>query len=46
MCIRDSVYTDLAFLEPVRTTCKTCQGRRFGEEVLAYTCLLYTSRCV
>lgn len=31
------VYTDLAFLEPVRTTCKTCQGRRFGEEVLAYT---------
>jgi excinuclease UvrABC ATPase subunit len=31
------LYTDLAFLEGVKTPCETCQGRRFKEEVLAYT---------
>lgn len=31
------IYTDLAFLEPVRTTCEICSGKRFKEEVLQYT---------
>lgn len=31
------IFTDLAFLEPVRTTCETCNGKRFKEEVLQYT---------
>jgi excinuclease ABC A subunit len=31
------IYTDLAFLEPVRTPCEICEGKRFREEVLAYT---------
>ncbi|MEK3883140.1 excinuclease ABC subunit UvrA [Paenibacillus sp. PL2-23] len=31
-----TIYTDLAFLEPIRTTCEICGGRRFNEEVLAY----------
>jgi excinuclease UvrABC ATPase subunit len=30
-------YVDLAFLEPVRTICEECNGRRFKEEVLQYT---------
>lgn len=30
------IYTDLAFLEPIRTTCEVCAGRRFSEEVLTY----------
>lgn len=30
-------YTELAFLEPVKTICETCDGKRFGEEVLSYT---------
>jgi len=30
-------YIDLAFLEPVRTVCEICNGRRFKEEVLQYT---------
>jgi len=30
------VYTDLAFLEGVASTCSTCHGRRFTEEVLGY----------
>lgn len=30
------IYTDLAFLEPIRTTCEVCAGRRFSDEVLAY----------
>ncbi len=30
------IYTDLAFLEPIRTTCEICAGRRFSDEVLAY----------
>ncbi|RIX52160.1 excinuclease ABC subunit UvrA [Paenibacillus nanensis] len=30
------IYTDLAFLEPVRTTCERCEGKRFSDEVLQY----------
>jgi excinuclease UvrABC ATPase subunit len=30
------IYTDLAFLEGVRTPCEICEGHRFKEEVLAY----------
>ncbi|MEV5414159.1 excinuclease ABC subunit UvrA [Thermopolyspora sp. NPDC052614] len=30
------IYTDLAFMEGVKSTCETCGGRRFKEEVLAY----------
>lgn len=30
------VYTDLAFLESVKTPCEACGGKRFKEEVLAY----------
>ncbi|WP_240421165.1 ATP-binding cassette domain-containing protein [Paenibacillus periandrae] len=30
------IYTDLAFLEPVRTTCEICAGKRFSDEVLQY----------
>jgi excinuclease UvrABC ATPase subunit len=31
------IYTDLAFLDGVRTPCEVCEGRRFKDEVLAYT---------
>jgi excinuclease ABC A subunit len=31
------IYTDLAFLDGIKTPCEICQGRRFKEEVLAYT---------
>lgn len=31
------IFTDLAFLEPIRTTCEICNGKRFSEEVLQYT---------
>jgi excinuclease UvrABC ATPase subunit len=31
------IYTDLAFLEPIRTPCETCSGKRFKDAVLAYT---------
>ncbi len=31
------IYTDLAFLDGVKTPCEICQGRRFKDEVLAYT---------
>lgn len=31
------VYTDLAFLDGVRSTCGDCDGRRYTEEVLALT---------
>jgi excinuclease UvrABC ATPase subunit len=31
------IYTDLAFLDGVKTPCEVCGGRRFKEEVLAYT---------
>lgn len=30
------IYTDLAFLEGVKTPCEVCEGRRYKEEVLAY----------
>jgi excinuclease UvrABC ATPase subunit len=30
------IYTDLAFLDGVKTPCETCEGHRFKEEVLAY----------
>ena len=29
-------YTDLAFLDGVRTLCEVCQGKRFKDEVLRY----------
>jgi excinuclease ABC A subunit len=32
------IYTDLAFLDPMVSTCEECHGRRFTDEVLAYTC--------
>ncbi len=31
------IYTDLAFIEGVKTPCEACGGRRFKDEVLAYT---------
>lgn len=31
------VYTDLAFLDGVKTPCEVCDGKRFKEEVLGYT---------
>jgi excinuclease UvrABC ATPase subunit len=30
------VQTDLAFLEPIKTTCEVCRGKRFDDEVLGY----------
>jgi excinuclease UvrABC ATPase subunit len=30
------INTDLAFLERIRTTCETCNGKRFKDEVLQY----------
>ena len=30
------VYTDLAFLDGVKTPCEVCDGKRFKEEVLGY----------
>jgi excinuclease UvrABC ATPase subunit len=30
------LYTDLAFLDAVKTPCETCHGARYKEEVLAY----------
>jgi excinuclease UvrABC ATPase subunit len=30
------IYTDLAFLEAVKTPCEVCQGKRYKDEVLAY----------
>jgi excinuclease UvrABC ATPase subunit len=30
------IYTDLAFLDGVRTPCEICEGRRFKDEVLEY----------
>ena len=32
-----AVYTDLAFLDEVKTPCDVCGGKRFKDEVLAYT---------
>jgi excinuclease UvrABC ATPase subunit len=31
------IYTDLAVMSGVATTCETCEGRRFQAEVLTYT---------
>jgi excinuclease UvrABC ATPase subunit len=31
------VYTDLAHMDPVATTCETCDGKRFTEEVLGHS---------
>lgn len=31
------IYTNLSFMEEVKTPCETCGGKRFKEEVLAYT---------
>jgi len=31
------LYTDLAFMDPIKTTCDACDGRRFTDEVLRYT---------
>ncbi|HLM67245.1 MAG TPA: excinuclease ABC subunit UvrA, partial [Longimicrobium sp.] len=31
------IYTDLAFLDGVKTPCEVCHGRRFKDQVLAYT---------
>jgi excinuclease UvrABC ATPase subunit len=32
------IYTDLAFLDPMVSTCEHCDGRRFTDEALQYTC--------
>ncbi|MDN0198626.1 excinuclease ABC subunit UvrA [Streptomyces sp. S.PNR 29] len=34
---RGIIHTDLAFMDPVTTTCHDCEGRRFKEEVLRLT---------
>ncbi|GHG85482.1 ATP-binding cassette domain-containing protein [Streptomyces lanatus] len=34
---RGIIYTDLAFMDPVTTTCHNCEGRRFKDEVLRLT---------
>ncbi|MET9836019.1 excinuclease ABC subunit UvrA [Streptomyces sp. NPDC006385] len=34
---RGIIYTDLAFMDPVTTTCHDCAGRRFRDEVLRLT---------
>ncbi|MGW0288743.1 ATP-binding cassette domain-containing protein [Streptomyces tuirus] len=34
---RGVIHTDLAFMDPVTTTCHDCEGRRFKEEVLRLT---------
>jgi excinuclease ABC A subunit len=31
------IYTNLSFMEEVKTPCETCGGKRFKDEVLAYT---------
>ncbi|QXE33618.1 excinuclease ABC subunit UvrA [Streptomyces sp. GMY02] len=33
---RGLIYTDLAFMDPVTTTCQSCEGRRFHDEVLEH----------
>ncbi|MEV0524112.1 excinuclease ABC subunit UvrA [Streptomyces sp. NPDC050439] len=34
---RGVIYSDLAFMDPVTTTCEACEGRRFKEDVLRLT---------
>jgi excinuclease UvrABC ATPase subunit len=31
------IYTDLGFLDGIKTPCEVCEGRRFKDEVLRYT---------
>ena len=31
------IYTDLGFMDGVKTPCEVCEGRRFKDEVLTYT---------
>jgi excinuclease UvrABC ATPase subunit len=31
------IYTDLAYLDAIKIPCEICEGKRFKEEVLAYT---------
>ncbi len=31
------IYTDVSFLDSIKTTCEVCEGRRFKDEVLRYT---------
>ncbi|MET8608033.1 excinuclease ABC subunit UvrA [Streptomyces rubiginosohelvolus] len=33
---RGELVVELAYMDPVRTRCEVCEGRRFKEEVLAY----------
>ncbi|MEV0090772.1 excinuclease ABC subunit UvrA [Streptomyces sp. NPDC050738] len=33
---RGQICTDLAFMDPVTTTCQACEGRRFDDAVLAH----------
>ncbi|MER5884792.1 excinuclease ABC subunit UvrA [Streptomyces sp. NPDC001941] len=33
---RGVIHTDLAFMDPVTTTCPVCEGRRFQDEVLRH----------
>ncbi|MGW4205727.1 ATP-binding cassette domain-containing protein [Streptomyces sp. NPDC004726] len=33
---RGIIYTDLAFMDPVTTTCHVCEGRRFHDDVLRH----------
>ncbi|MGW6454517.1 ATP-binding cassette domain-containing protein [Streptomyces sp. NPDC055078] len=33
---RGVIYTDLAFMDPVTTTCQVCEGRRFHDDVLRH----------
>ncbi|MFE7132446.1 ATP-binding cassette domain-containing protein [Streptomyces sp. NPDC057638] len=33
---RGAIITDLAFMDPVTTTCPVCEGRRFQDEVLRH----------
>lgn len=34
---RGEIKTDLAFMDPVTTTCEACGGRRYSREALSYT---------
>jgi excinuclease ABC A subunit len=31
------IYTDVSFLDSIKTTCEVCEGRRFKDEVLRFT---------
>ncbi len=34
---RGAITTELAFMDPVVTTCEACEGKRFSEEALSFT---------